>query len=62
MSWSIPFSSWMPLASYFIGGFAMHQYGHVPGYPASHGCVRIPSTEAPMVYAYAGYGMPVWVH
>ena len=62
MSWSIPFSSWMPLASYFTGGFAMHQYGHVPGYPASHGCVRMPFTEAGMVYAFAGYGMPVWVH
>jgi hypothetical protein len=40
----------------------MHEYGHVPAYPASHGCVRIPSTEAGMVYAYAGYGMPVYLY
>ena len=62
MSWSIPFKVWMPWASYFTGGIAMHQYSSVPSYPASHGCVRLPSSEATTVYAFAGYGMPVWVH
>ena len=61
MSWSRPFSVWMPWASYFYGGFAMHEYSHVPAYPASHGCVRMPSSEASGVFAYAGYGMPVFV-
>jgi hypothetical protein len=61
MSWSRPFSTWMPWASYFYGGFAMHEYSSVPAYPASHGCVRMPSSEASAVYAYAGYGMPVFV-
>ncbi|HEY7179690.1 MAG TPA: GerMN domain-containing protein, partial [Gaiella sp.] len=41
MSWSVPFSTWMPWASYFTGGIAFHAYGYVPAYPASHGCVRM---------------------
>ena len=32
LSWSVPFSTWMPYASYFIGGFAMHAYPSVPTY------------------------------
>lgn len=28
---------------YFVGGFAIHGSNSVPGYPASHGCVRIPN-------------------
>ncbi len=61
LSWSIPFSTWMPYASYFSGGFAMHEYSSVPAYPASHGCVRVPGVEAPILYAFAGYGTPVWI-
>jgi hypothetical protein len=61
LSWSVPFSVWMPYASYFRGGFAMHAYPSVPPYPASHGCVRVPPVEAPGVYAFASYGTPVWV-
>jgi peptidoglycan hydrolase-like protein with peptidoglycan-binding domain len=61
LSWSIPFSTWMPYASYFLGGFAMHEYASVPTYPASHGCVRVPASEAPIVYSFAGYGTPVWI-
>ncbi len=30
---------------YFKGGFAIHG-GNIPGYPASHGCVRIPMAAA----------------
>ena len=26
---------------YFNGGIAVHGYGSVPPYPASHGCVRV---------------------
>lgn len=62
MSWSRPFSSWMPYASYFTGGFAFHEYPYVPGYPASHGCVRVGSPSAPFVYEFARYNTPVYVH
>jgi hypothetical protein len=61
MSWSVPFSTWMPYASYFVGGIAMHEYSYVPEYPASHGCVRLPAGEAHRVYAFAEYGTPVHV-
>ncbi len=61
MSWSRPFKTWLPFASYFIGGYALHEYSSVPGYPASHGCVRMPSTEARRVYAFATLHMPVFV-
>ena len=61
-SWSVPFSVWMPYASYFLGGFAMHEYPDVPGYPASHGCVRLPAGEAQRVFLFAAYGTPVFVY
>ena len=59
MSWSVPFSTWMPWASYFVGGIAFHAYGSVPAYPASHGCVRMMARDAPVMYAFATYGTPV---
>jgi peptidoglycan hydrolase-like protein with peptidoglycan-binding domain len=62
LSWSVPFKVWMPWASYFDGGFAMHAYPYVPAYPASHGCVRLPAPEAPRVYAFATEGTPVFVY
>ena len=61
-SWDALFNIWLPYASYFIGGFALHEYPDVPGYPASHGCVRISSPFAPGVYDFAGYGTPVYLH
>jgi hypothetical protein len=61
MSWSHPFSVWMPFASYFVGGIAMHEYSHVPEYPASHGCVRLPDGDAERVYRFAEVGTPVHV-
>jgi hypothetical protein len=60
-SWSVPFQVWMPYASYFTGGYAMHEYPDVPSYPASHGCVRLPAGEAHRVYAFARLGTPVRV-
>ena len=62
LSWSVPFKVWMPWASYFTGGIAMHAYPYVPAYPASHGCVRLPAPEAPRVYAFAVQGTPVYVY
>jgi hypothetical protein len=59
LSWSVPFSSWMPWASYFVGGIAFHAYGSVPAYPASHGCIRMMARDAPLLYAFATHGTPV---
>ena len=59
MSWSVPFSTWMPWASYFVGGIAFHAYGSVPAYPASHGCIRMMDRDAPLMYAFATHGTPV---
>jgi hypothetical protein len=61
LSWSVPFKVWMPFASYFVGGIAMHEYSYVPAYPASHGCVRLPAGEANRVYAFVEVGTPVYV-
>ena len=61
LSWSQPFHVWMPYASYFVGGIAMHEYPDVPAYPASHGCVRLPAGEASHVYAFVDLGTPVLV-
>jgi hypothetical protein len=62
LSWSIQFKVWMPWASYFVGGIAMHAYPDVPAYPASHGCVRLPATDALRVYDFAVQGTPVDVY
>lgn len=62
MSWSKPFKSWLPYASYFHEGIAFHEYADVPTYPASHGCVRIPFSDAPVVWAFTSIGMPVDVY
>lgn len=60
-SWSVPFQVWLPYASYFNNGIAFHEYPDVPAYPASHGCVRVPAPEAPVVYAFAAMGITVIV-
>ncbi|HEX2304470.1 MAG TPA: L,D-transpeptidase family protein [Gaiella sp.] len=59
MSWSVPFSTWMPWASYFVGGIALHAYPSVPAYPASHGCIRMMTRDAPLLYSFATHGTPV---
>ena len=58
-SWSVPFSVWLPYASYFDGGRAFHEYPDVPPYPASHGCIRVSAPEAPFVYDFLDYGTTV---
>jgi hypothetical protein len=60
MSWSVSFHVWMPLAQYFDRGYAMHEFGAVPAYPASHGCVRVPQAESRAVWQYGALGMRVW--
>ena len=61
MSWSVPFQVWMPYASYFTGGYAIHEYRDVPPYPASHGCVRVPAGESLAVWDFASLGTPVTI-
>lgn len=61
-SWSVPFQVWLPYASYFNNGIAFHGYPDVPTYPASHGCVRVPSPEAQIVYRFAKLGTTVNVY
>jgi hypothetical protein len=59
--WSVPFREWLPYALPFVGGIAFHQFGDVPAYPASHGCVRQSPTVASWTYGFAYVGMPVKV-
>jgi lipoprotein-anchoring transpeptidase ErfK/SrfK len=60
MSWSVRFKVWMPLAQYFDDGYAIHEFADVPAYPASHGCVRVPSSDAQAVWQFGRIGMRVW--
>lgn len=60
-SWSVPFQTWLPYASYFNNGIAFHEYPDVPTYPASHGCVRVPAPEAKGVYRFAAFDTTVVV-
>ena len=60
-SWSVPFKVWLPWASYFTGGVAFHEFGSVPTYAASHGCVRVNHYDAPMLFGFAETGTPVRV-
>ena len=60
MSWSAPFQVWMPLAQYFYDGFALHEFSEVPAYPASHGCIRVPSVEAQAAWQFGSVGMRLW--
>jgi peptidoglycan hydrolase-like protein with peptidoglycan-binding domain len=59
--WSTPFSEWLLWAAPFNGGVAIHQFPSVPTYAASHGCVRVPSGEAPWVYGFLSVDTPVRV-
>jgi lipoprotein-anchoring transpeptidase ErfK/SrfK len=61
-SWSVPYRVWLPYASYFNGGIAFHASDDVPASPASHGCVRLPTPEAPLVYEFASVGTSVLVY
>ena len=41
-------------------GIAMHG-GYNPGYPASHGCIRLPVAFAKKLYGVTGIGTPVYI-
>jgi peptidoglycan hydrolase-like protein with peptidoglycan-binding domain len=60
-SWSYPYQVWLPYASYFNRGIALHGHASVPPYAASHGCVRVPEAFMREVYAFAAMGTAVRV-
>jgi len=41
-------------------GVGLH-VGHLPGYPASHGCIRLPADIAPLFYRKTKIGTPVQI-
>ena len=43
------------------GGIAIHQ-GHLPGYPASHGCIRVSKSTAVKLWNWASVGTRVSIH
>jgi peptidoglycan hydrolase-like protein with peptidoglycan-binding domain len=49
-------------SNYFIRGYAIHGYAEVPTYAASHGCLRVPVSDAPAIYAWVRVGTPVDVY
>lgn len=50
----------MPYFMRIVGGTGMHQ-GYLPGYPASHGCIRMPGAMAQAFYNAAPVGTPVTI-
>ena len=50
----------MPYFLRIYGGVGMHA-GYLPGYPASHGCIRMPAGAARRFYQAARVGTPVIV-
>lgn len=50
----------MPYWMRVTGGIGMH-IGEVPGYPASHGCIRVPETIQPIIFSKVQVGTPVTI-
>ncbi len=48
----------MPYFMRVTGGVGMHE-GFLPGYPASHGCIRMPGFMAERFFANVSHGTPV---
>jgi len=46
----------MYMSSYFIRGYAIHGYPSVPVFPASHGCLRVPLSEAVSIFNWLSRG------
>src|SRR3954470_21656651 len=46
----------MYMSSYFIRGYAIHGYPSVPVFPASHGCLRVPLSEAVSIFNWLSFG------
>lgn len=50
----------MPYSLRIVGGYFMH-VGYVPGYAASHGCIRVPEDMAKKFWENAYVGIPVTI-
>ena len=50
----------MPYYMQIAPGFGMHA-GYLPGYPASHGCIRMPEFMAENFYKSVSTGTPVTI-
>jgi lipoprotein-anchoring transpeptidase ErfK/SrfK len=50
----------MPYFLRIIGGVGLHA-GYLPGYPASHGCIRMPESKAKRFFEAARVGTPVTI-
>ena len=59
--WRISYLGGLYRPWYFTGGYAIHGSASVPGYPASHGCVRVPNWEADYLWGVLRIGLPVHV-
>jgi hypothetical protein len=52
----------MYFSDFFTGGYAIHGYDPAPDYPASHGCMRLPITDAISVWNWLAIGDGVDVY
>ncbi len=52
----------MYYSDFFYGGYAIHGYDPAPDYPASHGCMRLPISDAISVFDWLRYGDVVDVY
>ncbi len=50
----------MPYFMRIVGGVGMHA-GYLPGYPASHGCIRMPEFMAESFFGAVSQGTPVTI-
>jgi lipoprotein-anchoring transpeptidase ErfK/SrfK len=47
---------------FFQGGFAIHGSSNVPGYPASHGCIRTTNPDQDFLWSTYSTGTPVDIY
>jgi hypothetical protein len=52
----------MYFSDFFYRGYAIHGYDPAPDYPASHGCMRLPISDALSVWNWLNYGVTVDVY
>jgi hypothetical protein len=52
----------MYFSNFFTGGYAIHGFDPAPDYPASHGCMRLPITDAISVWDWLSLGDGVDVY
>jgi lipoprotein-anchoring transpeptidase ErfK/SrfK len=60
MGFSTRYNSPMPWAMSLNKLYAIHA-GELPGYPDSHGCVRLSDKDAEELYNWAEIGTSVWI-